>query len=103
MRRMLENQAIATTFTGNWHATKLLQVFQPIKKFNIHSIVIEKMIGVLEHCVTLMPGKGLMKEVVRMTRWNLMKEAKFLPPFDECPTPHHYLVMNIIAWNYWGH
>ena len=28
-----------------------------------------------------------------------MEEAKFLPPFDKCPTPNHYLVMNIIAWN----
>ena len=28
-----------------------------------------------------------------------MEEARLLPPFDECPTPNHWLVMNIIAWN----
>lgn len=98
VRRMLENHAIATTFMGNRHATKLLQVFQPITEFNIHSIATEKMMGMLEHCVTLIPGRGQTKEVVRMTGWNLMEEEKFLPPFDECSTPKHCLVMNIIAW-----
>nr|POE55078.1 hypothetical protein CFP56_26659 [Quercus suber] len=97
MRRMLENQAIAMVFMGNWHATKLLQVFQPITEFSIHSIATEKMMGVLEHCVTLMPGKSQTIEMVRMTGWNLMEEAKLLPPFDECLTPNHCLVMNIIA------
>lgn len=57
------------------------------------------MLSVLEHCVMLMLGRGQMKEMVRKTRWNLMEEAKYLPPFDECPTPNHCLVMNIIAWN----
>ena len=28
-----------------------------------------------------------------------MEEERLLPPFDECPTPNHCLVMNIIAWN----
>ena len=28
-----------------------------------------------------------------------MEEALYLPPFDECPSPNHCLVMNIIAWN----
>lgn len=31
-----------------------------------------------------------------------MEEVKLLPPFDECQTPNHRLVMNIIAWNYRG-
>lgn len=57
------------------------------------------MLSVLEHYVMLMLGRGQMKEMVRKTRWNLMEEAKYLPPFDECPTPNHCLVMNIIAWN----
>lgn len=47
--------------------------------------------GVLELCVTLMPGKGRLKELVRMTGWKLMEEAKIPPPFDECPTPHPLL------------
>ena len=57
-RRMLENQAIATTFMGNRHAIKLLQVFQPTTEFIIHLIATEKMMGMLEHCVTLMSGRG---------------------------------------------
>ena len=78
---------------------KLLQVFQPIMEFSIHSIATEKMMGVLKHCMTLMPSRGQKKEMVRMTGWNLMEEAKLLPPFDECLIPNHFLVMNIIAWN----
>lgn len=84
---------------GNRHATKLLQVFQPITEFNIHSIAAKKMIGVMEHCVTFMPGRGQTKEMVRIIGWNLIEEAKFLPPFDECPTLNRCLVMNIIVWN----
>lgn len=34
-----------------------------------------------------------------MTGWNLMGEAKLLPPVDECLIPNHCLVVNIIAWN----
>lgn len=34
--RMLENQAITTTFFRNQHATKILQVFQPVMEFTIH-------------------------------------------------------------------
>lgn len=98
-RRMLENQAIVTAFMGNRHAIKLLQVFQPIMEFNFHSIATERMMGMLEHCVTLMLGRGQTTEMVKMTGWNLLEEAKLLPLFDECSTPNHCLVMNIIAWN----
>lgn len=31
--------------------------------------------------------------------WNLREEAKSLPLFDECPTPQHRFLMNIIIWN----
>lgn len=64
---MLENQAIATAFMVNRHATKLLQVCQLITEFNIHSIAMKKLMGVLEHCVTLMPGRGKTIKMVRMT------------------------------------
>lgn len=73
-----------------------------LTEFNIQSIATEKLMGVLEHCVTMMSGKGQTMEMVRKTKWNLMEEAKYLPPFDECPTPNHCLIMNIIAWNYRG-
>ena len=90
-RRMLENQAIAMAFMGNQHAIMLLQVFQPITEFSIHSIATEKMMGVLKHCVTLMLGRGQTIEMVRMTGWNLTEEVRLFPPFDECPTPNHFL------------
>ncbi|XP_030941775.1 uncharacterized protein LOC115966748 [Quercus lobata] len=38
-------------------------------------------------------------ESVKKTGWNLMEEVRRLPLFDECPTPCHWVVMNIIAWN----
>lgn len=56
-----------------------------LTEFNIQSIATEKLMGVLEHCVTMMSGKGQTMEMVRKTKWNLMEEAKYLPPFDECP------------------
>lgn len=31
--------------------------------------------------------------------WNLREEVKSLPPFDECPIPQHWFLMNIIIWN----
>ncbi|XP_030960232.1 uncharacterized protein LOC115981934 isoform X1 [Quercus lobata] len=52
-----------------------------------------------ELAVSRMPDRGQTKEIVRMTRWNLMEEVKFLPPIDECPNSIHCLVMNIIVWN----
>ena len=55
--------------------------------------------GVLEHCIAMMPRIGQTMELVKKTKWNLMEETRLLPPFDECLTPNHWLVMNIIAWN----
>ena len=95
---MLENQPIATAFMGNRHALKILQVFQPILVFNVHVIAREE-VGVLEHWLTMMPGLEQTIELMRKIEWNLMEEARLLSPFNECPTPDHCLVMNIIAWN----
>ena len=50
-------------------------------------------------CATWMLRKGYTMELVRKTVWIPMEEALYLPPFDECPSPNHCLVMNIIAWN----
>ncbi|KAL0009525.1 hypothetical protein SO802_011027 [Lithocarpus litseifolius] len=36
---------------------------------------------------------------MRKTGWNLMEEARLLPPFDGCPTPNHHLIINILVWN----
>ena len=36
------------------------------------------------------------------TGWNLRKVAKSLPLVDECPTPEHIFLINIIVWNYRG-
>lgn len=53
-------------------------------------MVAEKMMGVLV---------GQTREVVRMSRWNLMKEVVSLPPVDFYPPPIFCLIMNIITWN----
>ena len=37
----------------------------------------------------------LMKE----TGWNLLEQMRCLPQIDECPTPNHHLIMNIILRN----
>ena len=88
-----------TSFMGNWYAMKIIQVFQPTTIFNLHVMAEEKKMGVLEHCIAMMPGIGQTMELVKKTKWNLIEEARLLPPFDECLTPNHWLVMNIIVWN----
>lgn len=84
---MLETQPFATTIMGNRPCTMIIQVFKPMLMFNLHSIAWELKLGILEHYLTLIPGRGLMKEMIEMTRWNLRKEAEVRPPFDKCPTP----------------
>ena len=39
--------------------------------------------------------------MLKRIEWNLREEAKSLLPFDECPTPQHRFLMNIIIWNGW--
>lgn len=63
-RRMLEIQPMSTTVMGNRHITKIIQVFKPTLKFSIHSKVQELEIGVLEHRLTLSPGRGKMAEML---------------------------------------
>lgn len=55
--------------------------------------------GVLEHYMTLMLGNDHTEELARKTGWNFTEEARLLPPYDECLTPNHYLVINLIAYN----
>jgi len=98
-RRMLETQTISTTIMGNRHYTKLIQVFKPTMVFNLHSIARELEIGVLEHCLTLSPMRGQETKMLEKIRWNLRKGVEVKPPLDECPTPDHHLIMNIIIWN----
>ena len=74
-------------------------MFQPTIIFNLHVRAEEKKIGVLDYYLTMMLGIGQPTELVKKTGWNLVEEARLLPPFDECPTPSHQLVKNIIAWN----
>lgn len=56
-------------------------------------------LGVLEYLMTLCPGKGRTKEMMALMGWNLRREAKILPPLDECSTHFHHLTMNNIVWN----
>ena len=55
--------------------------------------------GVLEHCLTLIPRRGQTSEMLAKIGQNLRKEAELLPPFNECPTPNRLLSMNIIVQN----
>ena len=96
-RRMLEVNPIATSIMLNEHYTKLIQVFKPIMVFNLLSFARVLEMGVVEHCVTLIPGKGQIARMLKKIEWNLTKEAKLLLSYDECPTPYHQLAMNIIA------
>lgn len=98
-RRMSKTRTISTTIMENRHCTKLIQVFKPMMVFNLHSIAQELEMGVLEHFLTLNPGRGQEMKMLERIKWNLRKEAEMRPSFDECPTPYHQLVMNIIIWN----
>ena len=97
-RRMLEANPIATSIMGNRHCTKLIQVFKPTMVFNLLSFARVLEWGVVEHCVTLILGKGQTFRMLKKIGWNLRKEAELLLSYDECPTPYHQLAMNIIAW-----
>ena len=98
-RRMLELQPISTSVMGNRHATKLSQGFKPTLEFSMHSSTRKMNMGVLKHCLTLCLGRGRTKERMTKLGWNLRIEAEWLPPFYECPTPNHHLIVNIIIWN----
>lgn len=97
-RRNLEDQPISTCIMGNRATTKLIKIFQPTTEFILHVLAQMMEMGVLQHNLTLIPGKGLMKEMLKRIRQNLREEAKNLLPF-ECPTPNQVLVTNIIAQN----
>ena len=94
---MLEVNPIATSIMLNQHCTKLIQVFKPTMVFNLLSFARVLEMGVLEHYVTLIPGKGQIARMLKKIKWNLTKEAELLPSYDECLTPYHQLAMNIIA------
>ena len=80
---------------GNQHYMKIIQVFKPTLEFSIHVVAREMNLGVLEHLLTLCPGKGKAKEMMALMGWNL-REAEIFPPSDECPTPFHQLTMNSV-------
>lgn len=84
---------------GNWHATKLIQVLKPTLEFRVYSIARHLNMGILMLCLILCPRKGWIKEVLVKMVWFLRSKAELMPPFDECPTPSHQLIMNIIVWN----
>ena len=48
-RITLEMQPISTSFMGNCHCIKLIQVFKPTLMFNLYSVAREAKMGVLEH------------------------------------------------------
>ena len=75
-RRMLETMSICTSIMSSKNFTKLLQVFQPTLEFRLHSVAQRMIIGMLEHCLILMIGKGRTMEMVKLIGWILREEAK---------------------------
>lgn len=98
-RRMLERQPILNHIIGNKPSTKLVQVFRPTVCINLHVLAQEMEMGVLHHNMAWFPRKGQTREVLMRTGWNLREEAKLMSPIDECPTPNHCFLMNVIIWN----
>ena len=47
----------------------------------------------------MLSREGQTREMVDRTEWNLREEAESLPPFDDCSTIDHLIIMNIIVWN----
>ena len=64
-RRMLEIKLIATSVMGNQNTKKIIQVFQPIIEFTLLLAFQELKLGVLQHQLTLMPGRYHSKEMMR--------------------------------------
>lgn len=83
---------------GNKFVTKLIQTFHPTSVFSLHVDLTELKMGVLQHNFTLDLGIGQTKDLLIRMGWNLREEAKLLLPFDECHTPNHLFIMNIIVW-----
>ena len=96
---MLERTPISTSLMGNKPITKLIQVFQPTLVFSLLVVSQEMEMGVLQHNITMIPGEGQTKLMLKRIGWNLKEKPKPMPPFDKCPTPNHILLMNIIVWN----
>lgn len=93
---IMKNVGWAANLMGNKHTTKLKQVFQPTVVFSLHGLSLELEMGVLQHNLTICLGEGQIKEMLKRIGWNLREKAKSPPPFDECPTPQHLFLMNII-------
>lgn len=68
-------------------------------EFNLHYLITQLEMGILKYCLILMLRRGHSTEMLNRMGWNLKKETKSQPPFDECCTPNHIFVMNIIIWN----
>ena len=98
-RRMLVEKPIAVSCMGNVALKKLIQVFQPNFQFKIAICQRELKMGILEHVVPLIQGTKPSLMLMKETGWSLLEQMRCLPQIDECPTPSHYLIMNIILWN----
>lgn len=64
-RRMLQSIPILISVMGNRNIVKIIQMLHLITEFNLHSIPREMMMGVLQHYVTLMLGRGFSREMMR--------------------------------------
>ena len=64
-RRMLERTPISTSLMGNKPITKLIQMFQPTSVFSLLVVSQEMEMGVLQHNITMIPGKEQTKLMLK--------------------------------------
>lgn len=84
---------------GNKLSMKLIQGLQPTRVLNLLVASQEMEMVVFQHNLIMSPSEDQTRDMLRRIEWSLRKEAKPLPLVDECLTPNHNLIMNIIVWN----
>ena len=69
------------------HKITLKLLVQATVMTNILVLLRKLVMGRFQFELMMPTGKGQTLEVLKRTRWNLMEEAKLLPPVDECLIP----------------
>ena len=67
-RRMLERTPISTSLMGNKPITKLIQMFQLTSVFSLLVVSQEMEMEVLQHNITMIPGEGQTKLMLKDRR-----------------------------------
>lgn len=68
-------------------------------QLSLHVASQEMEMGMLLHNLSMLLGEKQTRERLKRTGWSLREDVKMLSAFDDCPTPDHIFLMNIIVWN----